>query len=231
MTRTESESRGSEPTPEEVNRAPTVSMALVRRAQGGDRGALEELLGRYQDRVARLARIRMGPRVRAFMDSSDVVQETLLTAAEKLDAFEPRSEGAIIQWLARILENRIRNAAAYAKAEKRDPDRVRRFASLAPDDARISAVHPPANEPTPSKVAANDELREAYDRCVSGLPPRYREVILLRGYAGLSWKEIAGHLDRPSEAAARELHRRARIELAQRIEQTLGFTPPAEEEG
>ena len=114
-------------------------------------------------------------------------------------------------------DNRIRNAAAYARAEKRAPEGVRRLSSLAAGGAA-----PPAEDPTPSRIAAADELQELYDRAVSELRPRQREVVLLHRYAGLSWSEITTQLGCPSEAAARELYRRARMELALRLERTLG---------
>jgi len=195
----------------------------VRCARAGEKAALEELMVRCRGRVQRLARIRMGRRVRAFLDSGDVVQETLMVAAQNLDGFEPRSEGAVIQWLSKILENRIRNAATYARAEKRAPDRVRRFSSLAPDDRDGGGgALPPAGGPTPSRIAAADEMQELYDRAVSELRPRQREVVLLHRYAGLSWSANTAQLGCPSEAAARELYRRARMELALRLERTLG---------
>jgi len=45
------------------------SMLLLRRAQAGDRDALNDLIVRYYDRVFRIVRIRMGKRLRRTMES------------------------------------------------------------------------------------------------------------------------------------------------------------------
>ena len=42
---------------------------------------------------------------------------------------------------------------------------------------------------------------------------QYRELILLRNYAGASWESVAEETNRPSAAAARMMHARAVVEL------------------
>jgi hypothetical protein len=53
------------------------SLALFRRAQGGDGGALNELFERYYDRIYRIVRIRMGAKLRGVLESHDIVQQKI----------------------------------------------------------------------------------------------------------------------------------------------------------
>ncbi len=49
------------------------------------------------------------------------------------------------------------------------------------------------------------------------LPEPQRRVILLRDFDGLPWGEVARVLGKNTDSAARELHRRALLQLAQRL--------------
>lgn len=194
------------------------SAALLRQAQGGDGAALGELLARYHERVQRIVRLRMGPSLRAAMESTDLVQETHLAALRGFRAFEGRERGSFVHWLARIAENQVRDAADRWSAQRRDLARELRLdsardasgAGAAPADARA--------EPSPSEQAARRELREIYDACVAELPPRYREIVLLRDYELLEWPEVAVALETNAHAA-QELHRRAQLKLAGILEE------------
>ncbi|MCP3920006.1 MAG: sigma-70 family RNA polymerase sigma factor [bacterium] len=189
----------------------TLSMQLVRRAQGGESAALDELLARYEDRVRRMATIRMGSRVRSFMDSADLVQNTYMVAVRKLDGLELRSHASIIQWLSKILENQIRDAARYAGAEGRD--RGREVPIDGAHDGMHSHRHPAAAGPSPADAVSDAELAGIYDTCVGELEGDFREVVLLRDYAGMSWERIQAELGRPTSRATQQLYQRARIKL------------------
>lgn len=195
------------------------SVELVRRAQAGDAAAVEELFRRYQERLYRIARIRMGARLRRHLESADIVQNTYAVAFQRIRGFELRSHAGILQWLARILENQVRDAADHFGAQKRDGATV----PLAPpgrsEEAR--APDPPATDPSPSEVTAGAELREIYDACVEGLEGDLREVVLLREYAGAPWDFIARELARPTAQSVQELYRRARIKLAASLARRL----------
>lgn len=199
----------------------THSVQLARAAQQGDREALDKLFRLYHDQVRRIARIRMGRRIRSRMDSGDLVQNTYLVATRKIEGFEPRSHGSIIQWLARILENQIRDAARGLRAERRDLDREIGFGDLA-GERRESAVHPQAAGRIPADQVSDQELSEIYDACVSELEGDYREVLLLRDYAGLDWDRITEELDRPTSRATQQLYQRARIKLGLLLGRRVG---------
>ena len=95
--------------PDDLN----TSVDLVHRAQRGDDLALNDLIARYQERLHRIVCIRLGARLKQHVESVDIVQETFAVAFQKLGDFELRSHASILQWLARIAENRIRDANDY----------------------------------------------------------------------------------------------------------------------
>jgi len=198
------------------------SVELVRQAQDGDKQALNELFERYQDRVRRIARIRMGSKVRSFMESLDLVQNTYAVALRRFEAFELRDHASIIHWLSRILENQIRDAADYAEAAKRNRDKEAPIPVAGSGDPS-TGIAVAAEDPAPWQTLEKNELRAIFDECVQELEPRYREVVLLRDYAGGSWKYVAQEMKSPSDQAAREMHRRARIKLASMISKRIDF--------
>ena len=63
----------------------TRSVELVRRAQAGERPALERLFERYYDRVRRIVRARLGPELRLRVESVDILQETFTAAVGSFD--------------------------------------------------------------------------------------------------------------------------------------------------
>ena len=54
------------------------TLELLRAARDGERAALEALFERYRDRVLEIVRIRLGPRLRQAVESTDLAQEAML---------------------------------------------------------------------------------------------------------------------------------------------------------
>ena len=61
------------------------------------------------------------------------------------------------------------------------------------------------------------ELEATLDECLAELPDHFREVILLRSYAGMDWAEIAMELGKPTKQAAEQLFQRARGKLIEKL--------------
>src|SRR5262249_30072960 len=98
---------------------PEQTVELLRRVRGGDRAATEELCARLWPRVRGLAAVRMGRSLVDFVDRDDIVQEAMLAALERIDRFEPRSEGGLVAWLAAIVHSRVADAHRAANTDKR----------------------------------------------------------------------------------------------------------------
>jgi RNA polymerase sigma-70 factor (ECF subfamily) len=190
------------------------SVDLVRRAQDGDRDALAALVLRYQDRVRRLVRIRMGPKFVGVLDSVDLAQETWLAALRGLQGFRLRDHSSIIAWLARIAENQVLDAADRLNTAKRDR---RREVPLSGDHSGAG----PARDGSPSEEASRRELKTIYDACVAELPPEWREVVLLREYSLAEWPAICAQLGSPNVHATKQLYRRAQLRLGALLKERL----------
>ena len=187
------------------------TVELVRRAQLGEAEAREELFARYAERVLPIARVRLGARLRGALESTDILQEALLEALRGLERFEMTDESSLIRWLATLVDHRITARASYLGAAKRAN------ASVSLDGETHSgkrlAHEPPATTPSPSAELEARERDGAVQQALAELPELYREIVLLRDYAGASWEEVARELAAPSAAAARMLHARALVKL------------------
>jgi hypothetical protein len=62
------------------------NVALMRKAVAGDETALRELFGQYRDRLKRMVRLRLSRRLQGRIDDSDVLQESYLEVARRLEA-------------------------------------------------------------------------------------------------------------------------------------------------
>lgn len=184
---------------------------LVRRARGGDHGALNRLLDRYQARVRGLVRARLGPALRRGIESSDAVQEVMVDVLRGIDRFEMRDEDAFVRWLGRIVENRLRRQARHLHAARRDRGRE---VPLGGSGSRSGRRAPdPANpDAGPAELAERRELVKRVTEAEATLELRQREVLRKRR-GGASWSEVAAAMDFTSAEAARLYHFRAKTAL------------------
>ena len=199
------------------------TIVLIRRHKGGDRQALDELFRRYSERVRRIVRIRMGAFLRSRAEVEDVVQETLLRAFQGLEGYQEREDAKLIDWMARIAENALRNLYQHEHAQKRDAGREVEIEKLrASGMAGSSLGWDLVAEATaiPDRVS-RVEMEEVVDECLSTMTEEQREVILLVDYAQGSWEFVAAQIERPSTEAAQQFHRRARFALSAKVERRL----------
>ena len=191
---------------------------LVSQAQNGDASALSQLCSVYGERVRRLVRLRMGPELRAQLESMDLVQDALIAAVGGLNDFTYRHEGDFLRWLSQVAENRIRDHVDRLHAAKRD---VRRQVGVSDqpgslrDGPRPQAI--PMVTTTPSAVLVRSEELNRLERAMDRLKDEYREVLLLAKIEGLAHKDIAERMNR-SAAAVAKLLSRAIVALANEFE-------------
>jgi len=194
----------------------TESMQLLMSYQRGENEALNRLLERYQDRIRRIVRIKLGSQLRLHMESADIVQEANLIAIRKLGDLNMKDHASIIQWLSQVVLNKIRDAHGYLTAEKRDVGRLVDIDPEVAEDGNEPAFQV-ANEGSPDEQAARNELCRILDDAMMQLAEEYRVVILNRDYYGASWKRVSLELGLSNEGEARTLHRRAWIALRRAI--------------
>jgi RNA polymerase sigma-70 factor (ECF subfamily) len=185
------------------------SSALLRAARAGSAEALDRLYAQVAGRLLGFIRVRMGPSLRARLESRDILQSTLLKSFERIDQFEGDTGGSLMAWLARIAENEIRDRADHAHRARRD---VGREVPIEPAAARVAA-----HVRSALSQAVLTEDAERIERALESLEPPHREVIILRKYEELGFREIAARMGR-SEDACRMLLARAMAALTLALE-------------
>jgi RNA polymerase sigma-70 factor (ECF subfamily) len=175
---------------------------LVEAARGGDREALDELFVRHQGRLLNYLRASVEPALAARVAPEDVLQETLLESARKLDAFEDRGPTSFYRWLVGIARFKLSEARRAQKARKRS------LALEEPlDDSPAGAVT------SPSGRAMRAEDGAALHRALHELSGQQGEAVRLRYLEGLSLAETAERLE-ISTSAVKALVSRGMASLA-----------------
>jgi RNA polymerase sigma-70 factor (ECF subfamily) len=188
------------------------STALLREARAGRPGALDALYTRVAGRLLPLIRLRLGPRLRAQLESGDVLQATLLKSFQHIDQFEGADGTSLMAWLARIAEHEIRDRAEFHQRQRRDAARE------VPIDTVTTGPAAPGRSALSEVILDEESLR--LERALETLSPTHREVILLRSFEERTFGEIGRLLGR-SEDACRMLYARAMAAL------TLALGGPA----
>jgi RNA polymerase sigma-70 factor (ECF subfamily) len=191
---------------------------LIQRHRGGDPEALRQLVERYYPRVRRIVGVRVRQRLLALTTIEDVVQDVFVRVIEGLESYELRDDARWIDWVARIAEREIYGQARHHDAVKRDANLVDLVRHAA---GSVTSWSLPADTTGVDAKVAIRELEELVDQCLSSLPEAHREVVLLRDYAGDSWRSIAEKMGRPSPEACQELHRRALRELRECVRRKI----------
>ncbi|MGI8612333.1 MAG: RNA polymerase sigma factor [Nocardioidaceae bacterium] len=177
------------PVPE---RADEVLYELVRRAQAGDRMALDELLVRIRPLV-------LG-RCRRFLpcaaDAEEAAQDALLKVATKLDQFS--GHGSFQGWVVVLTSNTARST--YRNLRRRAAE-------------RSDALLPEAADPRTTSVIAGTrlDLLDALED-LEARSPATVEPFVLRDLGGLTYHEIAALTGLPLSAVKDRIHR-ARTQL------------------
>lgn len=166
--------------------------ALLRRASQGDQGAREELFGRYRARLERMIAVRLDRRVLGRLDASDVVQDVLLEANRRLQAYLGERPLPFYPWLRQIgWEMLVKLHRKHLQTQKRRVSRERHAFDF-PDDSAVKLITRLAGRN--SSVGHNlvrEEMRRRVQDALAQLPERDREVLVLRHMEGLSVREIA----------------------------------------
>jgi RNA polymerase sigma factor (sigma-70 family) len=179
-----------------VRRSPLLKLQgderLIAMARGGNAGAFETIVDRYQGRLLGFCRQMLG----CTEDAEDVLQEVFVNAYRAMLADE--REINLRPWLYRIARNRCLNHLRKPTA-----------------DAQESMDMVPAVEAasTAERVHNREEFRQIL--CdVNKLPETQRSALLLREMDALSYEEIAAAME-TTVPSVKSLLVRARISLAE----------------
>ena len=153
-------------------------LALVRRVQGGELDAFEELVRAHEKTVYNLAlRMTGNPQ-----DAEDMAQEAFLKAYRSLPEF--RGESKFSVWLYRIVSNVCLD---HLRKQSRRPSSS---LTMEDNDGEEQQYDVPDESASPEKLLEQKLTREAVQRGLNQLPDEQRQILLLRELRGLSYEEI-----------------------------------------
>lgn len=194
--------------------------ATIAALRAGDETAFADLVRRYQPLMLRVAR----QYVKTPAAAEEVVQDTWLGVLNGIDRFEGRS--SLKTWIFRILMNQ-------AKTRGVRDQRSTPFASLGSEDGAGPVVdpsrfddegwwnaHPGSWSAMPVERLESKEMIAAVRDAIAELPPRQREVIVLRDLVGLDGPEVSDALE-ITEGNQRVLLHRAREKVRAALEAEL----------
>jgi RNA polymerase sigma-70 factor (ECF subfamily) len=166
---------------------------LARRAQGGDRAALEALLAAVRPRTLAVCRgvLPYTP------DAEDACQEALIKVAEKIGTWSQR--GRFTTWLHVVAVNSARSTYRRMKNQAVAADPIDSPAMQRPDPRTTSVI-----------AGTRLDLLEAME-ALERDHPQFVEPLLLRDVYGLSYEEIAQHLDAPLGTIKAQIHHGRRL--------------------
>ncbi len=179
----------------------------------------EEALAKYffsvQDRLKRIVNFRLDYRLSGRVSESDVIQETYVRAAQRIDSFLAKDDMPFFVWLRLEVSQKLHEIHRHHfGAEKRD---IRKELNLRhqADTGRTSmalAAHIVAQLTSPSRLMERAEQIAVLEKTLGGMNELDREVIALRHFEELSNIETARILEiEPAAASKRYLRALKRL--------------------
>ena len=151
---------------------------LIAAVLDGSEAAFGELVDRYKDRVFRL----LSRYCRDSVECEDLAQDVFLKVFRKLHTFKHDSQ--FFTWLYRITVNAATDHLSRAGTRK---------LRLVEDTAVFERGDQEDSSPTASLEA--EELGQITRAIVDQLPEKFRTILVLREFEGLSYTEIADVLE------------------------------------
>lgn len=150
---------------------------LIRSYLSGNEAPLEILISKYQQRIYSYILVRIQDQDLA----NDIFQDTFVKVINTLKRGKYNEEGKFLQWTMRIAHNLVIDHFRRAK----------RMPTMAPtDEFNIFNVLKDGNLNIESSLI-KDQIETDLHKLIEQLPDDQREVLKLRHFSGLSFKEIA----------------------------------------
>ncbi len=186
------------------------SIDLFRDAQRGDADALDRLLRRWTITLRRWAHGRLYRAARGIRDTQDLVQDALIQTLKHLPRLRFDNRASLLAYVKTALRNGIKNEVRTAH---RRPPHAELGATLSTGD------------PSPLDAAIVRDDMARYQRALARLSKDERRAVVARLEWGLTDRELAAVLRKPSVAAARMAATRA----IRRLTRLMGNRPQGDE--
>lgn len=192
---------------------------VVAAMRHGSADALAIVFSRYRERLRQIIRFRLDYRIAARVADSDVLQESYIAAAKRLEQFAQQTDMSPFLWLRLIVSQQLIDVhRQHLQAEMRD---VRREVSLlpagcSPHTSLAIATQLAGPATAVSEVLARAELIEKLQQTLNDMDEVDREVIALRHFEELNNIETAEVLGIEAAAASKR-YVRAMARLAKLV--------------
>ncbi|PID92485.1 MAG: RNA polymerase subunit sigma-24 [Bacteroidetes bacterium] len=151
---------------------------LVQAYIKGDSDAIESLIQRHRSKVYTYIVLTIKNQPLA----EDIFQETFIKVIQSLRAGKYRDNGRFLSWVIRIAHNLIID---HFRKEKQ-------LNAISNDDTEMDLFNSQKlSDDNIEDQLVNTQIRNEIRSLVNALPGDQRDVVLLRHYGGLSFKEIA----------------------------------------
>ncbi len=196
---------------------------ILRRAVAGDGDAWASLLEPHRERLKRIIRLRMDPRLRYRVDPSDVLQDAVIEAFRALPGYASQPQLPFFLWL-RWLTGRTLQVLhrKHLDVQAREAGREVRFDGAGFPDATSAVLvdHLVGQDTRPSDAVGRAELRSRLEAILDGLDARDREILTLRHFEELTTEESARVLGIERSAASKRY-----LRALQRLRRLIGEMP------
>jgi RNA polymerase sigma-70 factor (ECF subfamily) len=198
-------------------------LELARRASQGDAQCMQDLFTRYRQRLRRMVKLRLDPRVQGRVDPSDVVQEAYLEICQKLPDFVREPKLPFFLWLRLVTGQKLALMhRQHLGVQARDAGReVSLYRGALPEASSAALAAQLLGKLTsPSQAAVKAELKIRLQEALNSMDALDREVLTLRHFEHLTNAETALVLGIKETAACNRY-----LRALERLRQLLGSMP------
>ncbi len=179
---------------------------LLADAGTGTPAAVDALLGEFREPLRRVIGLRLDPVLARRVDASDIVQDVLLEANQRLKEYLKNPVMPFHLWLRHLAQDRIIDThRRHRLAQRRSVDREQPIArpAWADDESSTNLVAQLIdNERTPASAAIQEELARRLTGAIDELGEDDREIILMRHTEQMSNQDVAASLGLTEAAAS-----------------------------
>ncbi|OWK46865.1 sigma-70 family RNA polymerase sigma factor [Fimbriiglobus ruber] len=201
---------------------------LLNDARDGKTGAVDALLGHFREPLRKVIDLRLDPVLVRRVDASDIVQDVLLEANQRLTDYLKSPNMPFHLWLRHLAQDRIIDThRRHRLAQRRSVDKEQPIArpAWADDSSNALVAQLIDHERTPASEAIQGELARRLANAVNELAEDDREIILMRHHEQLANQDVARALGL-TEAAASMRYLRALRRLRIVLVPDGGTEPP-----
>jgi RNA polymerase sigma-70 factor, ECF subfamily len=191
--------------------SPDRTEKLLADAEAQKTGAVDELLGQFREPLRKVVNLRLDPVLARRVDASDIVQDVLIEATQRLREYLKKPNMPFHLWLRHLAQDRIIDThRRHRLAQRRSIDKEQPIQRPAwAEDSSASLVADLVDsDRTPSTEAIRLELQKKLEAAISELEDDDREIILMRHTEQLSNQDVAQAM-KITEAAASMRYLRA----------------------